>query len=162
MKEWFVASWDVIGFVVLSTVAMYLSVLIAVRIAGRRTLAQVSAFDAVVTIALGSILATTALSPQPSYTQGATAVTTLLVLQIVLGWLRLRFARVRRLVDFEPLVFIQDGVEQPRGGLLGPQVTDDELLSALRVRGVFAPDDVAELLLEPNGDVSVRRRQSSE
>ncbi len=55
MKEWFVASWDVVGFVVLSTVAMYLSVLIGVRIAGRRTLAQLSAFDAVVTIALGSI-----------------------------------------------------------------------------------------------------------
>lgn len=162
MKEWFVASWDVVGFVVLSTVAMYLSVLIGVRIAGRRTLAQLSAFDAVVTIALGSILATTALTPQPSYTQGATAVTTLLVLQIMLGWLRLRFAPVRRLVDFEPLVFIQDGAEQPRGGLLGPQLTDDELLSALRVRGVFEPDDVAELLLEPNGDVSVRRRQSSE
>jgi uncharacterized membrane protein YcaP (DUF421 family) len=161
MSEWFGASWSVVGFVALSTIAMYLSVLVGVRVAGRRTLTQLSAFDAVVTIALGSILATTALTPRPSYAQGATAVATLLVLQIALGWLRRTFPSVRRLVDFEALRLVDDGVEQRRRGLLGPQITEDELRSALRVRGVFSTNDVDEVVLEPSGEISVRRREPS-
>jgi uncharacterized membrane protein YcaP (DUF421 family) len=158
MSEWFGASWDVVGFVVLSTVAMYTSVLVGVRVAGRRTLAQMSAFDAVVTIALGSMLATTALSPRPSYAQGTTAIATLLVLQVALGWLRLRSSRLRRLLDFEPVVLVDEGVERPRSGLLGPQLTDDELRSTLRVHGLFDLEQVERVLLEPNGELSVRRR----
>lgn len=158
MAEWFGASWSAIGFVALSTVAMYLSVLVGVRLAGRRTLAQLSAFDAVVTIALGSILSTTVLSASPSYARGLTAVVTLLGLQVALGAVRRRYPRVRRLVDFDPVPLIEDGVVQPRGGPLGVQLTDDELRSALRGRGVFDVDEVDEAVLEPTGDVSVRKR----
>lgn len=158
MADWFGASWSTLGFVALSTVAMYLSVLVGVRLAGRRTLAQLSAFDAVVTIALGSILSTTVLSASPSYARGVTAVVTLLGLQVTLGAARRRYPKVRRLVDFDPVPLIEDGVEQPRGGPLGVQLTDDELRSALRRRGVFDVDDVDEAVLEPTGDVSVRRR----
>ncbi len=162
MSEWFGASWEVVGFVVLSTVAMYASVLLGVRTAGRRTLAQMSAFDAVVTIALGSMLATTALSPRPSYAQGATAVGTLLVLQVALGWLRMRSPRFRRMVDFEPVVLVEAGVERPSSGLLGPQMTDDELRSALRVRGLFDLEEAERVLLEPSGDLSVRRGEAND
>jgi hypothetical protein len=40
MGQWFGATWDTIGFVALSTVAMYVTLLAAVRLAGRRTIAQ--------------------------------------------------------------------------------------------------------------------------
>jgi uncharacterized membrane protein YcaP (DUF421 family) len=141
---------------------MYVSILIGVRVAGRRTLAQLSAFDAVITIALGSMFASTVVARDPSYAQGLTAVVTLLVLQIGLGSLRRRFAVVRRVVDFEPVPLIKDGVDQPRGGMLGAQITDDELLSALRVRGVFDRAAVELCILEPNGEVSVRRQKVRE
>ena len=152
------ASWSAVGLVALTTVAMYASVIVAVRIAGRRTLAQLSAFDAVVTIALGSMTATTILSADVSYAEGFAGVVTLISLQLFVGFLRHRFPLVRRLIDFEPVVLIDDSKEVPRGGLLGAQLTDEELRSALRARGIFETSDVEKAILEPSGEVSAQRR----
>jgi hypothetical protein len=62
MDEWLGASWRTVGFVVVGTVATYLSTLVAIRLAGRRTVAQLSSFDIVVTVAIGSLVASTASS----------------------------------------------------------------------------------------------------
>ena len=152
------ASWAAIGLVALTTLAMYFSVIVAVRIAGRRTLAQLSAFDAVVTIALGSMTATTILSADVSYAEGVTGVITLISLQLIVGALRHRFPLIRRLVDFEPVTLIDDSAKVPRTGLLGAQLTDEELRSALRVRGIFEVSDVDKAILEPSGEVSALRK----
>lgn len=99
MAAWLGSSWQTMAYVVVSTVAVYCSALVAVRLAGRRTVAQLSAFDVVVTIALGSLIASTAVSRDPSYVQGMTAIVTLLALQVAAAALRQRFARMRRLLD---------------------------------------------------------------
>ena len=152
------ASWAAIGLVALTTLAMYASVIVAVRIAGRRTLAQLSAFDAVVTIALGSMTATTILSADVSYAEGLAGVVTLISLQLIVGGLRHRFPLIRRLVDFEPVALIDDSAKVPRAGLLGAQLTDEELRSALRVRGIFEMSEVEKAILEPSGEVSALRK----
>jgi uncharacterized membrane protein YcaP (DUF421 family) len=157
--EWFGAAWGTFGFVALSTAAMYASVLLGIRVAGRRTLSQLSAFDAVVTIALGSLLASTAVSSDPSYAQGVTALVTLLSLQLAVGALRRRFRVVRRVLDFPPVTVIREGEEQHwRQGVFGPQMTTDELHSMLRSHGIFDPSEAQTAVLEPNGELSVRRR----
>jgi uncharacterized membrane protein YcaP (DUF421 family) len=145
----------VVGTVVAVTAAMYASVLAATRVAGRRTLAQLSAFDVVVTIALGTILGSTAVSPSVSYGDGVAAILALLSLQVVIGSIRRRSPAMRRLVDFRPLDVVDGGqVDLPRG-LLGPQLTEDELRSQLRLRGCFDPGTVRQAVLEPVGGMSV-------
>lgn len=161
MSEWFGATWASVGFVALTASAMYVSIVVAVRIAGRRTLSQLSAFDAVVTIALGSMLATTILSPDVSYLEGVTGVITLITLQVIVGALRRRFGRLRRILDFEPVILIEDSVEAQRTGLFGAQMTDTELRSALRARGIFDVSEVEKAILEPNGEVSALRRDDN-
>ncbi|HVL28631.1 MAG TPA: YetF domain-containing protein [Acidimicrobiales bacterium] len=156
MSEWFGTSWRTVGFIIVSTAAIYASVLAGVRLAGRRTLAQLSAFDAVVTIALGSMLATTALSPSPSYGEGLTAVVTLLTLQVLVGALRRRFPSLRRLTDFDPVPLIEGGARRRQEGVLGPHLTDEELRSALRAKGYFDISAVRDCILEPTGEVSAR------
>lgn len=158
MSEWFAATWASAGFVALTAFAMYVSIVVAVRIAGRRTLSQLSAFDAVVTIALGSMLATTILSPDVSYLEGVTGVVTLISLQVLVGALRKRFDRLRRILDFEPVVLIDEAVEVPRTGLFGAQMTETELRSALRTQGIFDVSEVEKAILEPNGEISALRR----
>lgn len=160
MSAWFASSWSTVGFVALSTLAMYASLLIGIRVAGRRTLAQLSAFDAVITIALGSMMATTVLSPSPTFVQGVTAVSTLLVLQVGLGVLRRRVGWVRRAVEFEPVVLVEHGSQRDRSGVLGSQITEDELRSALRTRGIFDLADVELCILEPTGEISALRVRS--
>ncbi|HWC12820.1 MAG TPA: YetF domain-containing protein [Acidimicrobiales bacterium] len=155
MSQWFGASWQTIAYVVTGTVAMYLSTLIAARIAGRRTLAQLSAFDAIVTIAIGSLLASTSVSRDPSYVQGLSVLVTLLALQLMVAAARRRFPLVRRLVEFEPEVVLREGEVLLDTNPFGAQLTRGELESALRQHGVFDLSKARIVVLEPSGKLSV-------
>ena len=160
MDEWFGASWRTIGYVIASTLAVYGSTLVAIRLAGRRTVAELSAFDVVITVAIGSLVASTATSSEPSYAQGMTALMTLLVLQVGIGALRQRSSTLRRVLDFKPETVVEgDQLHLPKGPLTS-QMTRDELHSKLRERGVFDLDDVTLVVVEPTGKLSVRPRPS--
>lgn len=156
MAEWFGSTWPRIGFVAMSTAAVYASIVVAVRVAGRRTLAQMSAFDVVVTVALGSMLSSIALTPEPSYAEGMTAVATLLALQVIVGVLRQGSPLLRRLLDFGHIVIVRNGEPNLSSAPTGAQLTEAELRSALRERGVFDLEDAALVILEPNGSFSVK------
>lgn len=158
MAEWFGASWSTIGWVAATTVAMYLTLLAAVRVAGRRTVAQLSAFDVIVTISLGSLLASTITSPDPSYVGATTAVCTLLALQMAVAFVRRRSAWARRLLEFEPEEVARDGHLTLPTGVFSSQLSEDELRSRLRQHGVRDLDRVAVVLLEPSGRISVEPR----
>ena len=155
MSQWFGASWETVAYVVTGTVVMYLSTLIAARIAGRRTLAQLSAFDTIITIAIGSLLASTSVSRDPSYMQGLCVLVTLLALQLLVAAARRRFAVVRRLVEFDPEVVLRDGQVSLHTNPFGAQLTRGELESALRQHGVFDLSEARIVVLEPSGKLSV-------
>lgn len=154
MAEWFLSSAEIVAAVAAVTAAMYVSLLVAVRLAGRRALAQVSAFDVIITIALGSMFATTVVARDPRYLEGLTAVVTLLLLQVLVSALRRKFALVRRFVDFSPVTLVEHGERVDTGGALGPWLTDTELRSALRQRGFFDLQEVEVAILEPTGEIS--------
>lgn len=151
------ASWYMVGVVVATTTATYLTAIAMVRLAGRRTVAQLSAFDAVVTIALGSLLATTAVSDSTTYLEGATAFATLLLLQVIVAWARRRVGALRRLLEFEPEIVVRNGDTELPGGLGTSQLSDAELRSLLREKGFFDTSDVVLAVLEPTGSLSVQR-----
>lgn len=142
------------------TIVTYLSTIVAVRLAGRRTVAELSSFDVAVTVAIGSLVASTAVTSQPSYAQGMTALVTLLLLQVGIAALRQRSATLRRLLDFKPETVVDNGRLDLPTGPLTSQITWDELESKLRERGVFDLEDVALVVVEPTGGLSVRRRLS--
>lgn len=151
MNEWFWASWQTIGFVAASTAAIYATMFISVRIAGRRSLSQLSAFDAVVTVALGSTLASTALSSDAAYVQGATVIGTLLGLQVTIAAARQRWSVARRFIDFPPEKVVVDGELTLPTRPWSSQLSEDELRSLLRQKGYFDLDRLRVVLLEPSG-----------
>ena len=140
--------------------ATYLSTIVAIRLAGRRTVAQLSSFDIVVTVAIGSLVASTAASNDPSYVQGMTALVTLLLLQIGVAALRQRSATLRRILDFKPETVVDGGRVDLPTGPLSSQITPDELRSKLRQQGVFDLDAVTLVVVEPTGELSVQGRPS--
>ncbi|HVL06253.1 MAG TPA: YetF domain-containing protein [Acidimicrobiales bacterium] len=162
MDEWLGASWRTVGYVVVGTVATYLSTIIAIRLAGRRTVAQLSSFDIVVTVAIGSLVASTAASNDPSYVQGMTALVTLLLLQVGIAALRQRSATLRRILDFQPETVVDHGRVDLPAGPLTSQITSEELRSKLRQKGVFDLDSVTLVVVEPTGHLSVSGRPSEE
>lgn len=155
MGAWFGASWSTIGWVIASTAAIYFSALLGVRLAGRRTLAQMSAFDAVVTIALGTLVSSTAVSSTPSYLQAVAALLTLLGLQVIVAAARQRAPRLRRYLDFSPKVVVRHGEVELGRSPFTAQMTHDELLSRLRRNGMFNLESARFVILEPTGQLSV-------
>lgn len=154
MSQWIEVSWRTLAFMALTTTLMYAFMLVSVRIAGRRTLAQISAFDVLVTIALGTILSSTALSRTPALLQGVTAVLTLLALQLLIAAARRRWEWLQRLVDFSPKVVMSEG-KADIGEMGRAQITHAELWSKLRQQGVFRKENVQLAIVEPTGAVSV-------
>ena len=155
MSQWLGTAPSTAAWVALGTVLIYLSALLAVRLAGRRTVAQMSAFDYVVSIALGSVIATTAVSDETPYLNGLVAIVVLLLLQIFLGALRKKSDFVRRATGFEPEVMYEKGEFDLPSSPLSAQPTLEEVKSKVRQTGLTDWSKVDRIILEPDGNVSV-------
>ena len=93
MEQAFFSSWTSIARVLLVGVAAYagLLLLLLLRVSGKRTLTKMNAFDLVVTVALGSTLATVLLTKSVALADGLAAFALLILLQYGLTWLSVRF-----------------------------------------------------------------------
>ena len=147
-------SWSTLFWVVVSVAAAYAAVILCTRLAGLRSFAKMSAFDFAATIAVGSIVASVAVSSTVSIATGATALATLYGLQAVVAWLRVRTQRAERTVDNRPLVLMA-GPEVLHDHLALGRVTLDDLRGKLREAGVTRRDEVQLVVLETTGDISV-------
>ena len=151
------SSWDKFTGAIVATALVYVFTILVVRIAGRRTLARISGYDVVVTVAVGTLAASTALPSDPSLADGAAVLVTFLALQILIGSLRQRFTFVQRCIDFSPQAVVVDGRPDLRRGPWTAQLTLSELESWLRQQGVGDLSEVRIAVLEPTGKVSVSR-----
>ncbi|MFE7065567.1 DUF421 domain-containing protein [Microbacterium sp. NPDC057658] len=132
----------------------YLTLVISVRLAGKRSLAQLSAFDFVVTVALGSTLATILLSSDVSFIEGAVAIAVLLLLQVLVSLLTAAFPRIHRLATAEPSLLVWRGrVDEP--ALRRHRVARADIDQAIRQSGCGGMDEVGAVFLEANGRFSV-------
>lgn len=147
--DWF----GLLRVVVVGTIA-YLSLVILLRSFGKRTLAKLNAFDLVVTVALGSILATVLLSKSVALLEGLTAFVLLATLQYAIAWLSLRSDRFRDLVKSEPTLLLHQG-RYLRGAMREQRIMEQEILAALRNAGAADPRQVAAVVLESDGSLSV-------
>jgi uncharacterized membrane protein YcaP (DUF421 family) len=145
--------WDDLLRVVLVGVCAYVALILLLRISGKRTLAKLSAFDFVVTIALGSTLATVLLSSTVSLAEGVTALGLLVGLQYVVAWLSVRSRRVEGLVQSEPTLVYRNGFL--RGAMRRERIAPDALRQAARSEGHADLGSVAAIVLEADGTLSV-------
>lgn len=156
------SDWGTFSGAVVSAAITYVFTVVAVRITGRRTLAQLSAYDVIVTVAIGTLAASTALPSNPALADGAAVLVTFLLLQVVIGALRQRLPRFRRLVDFAPLTVVRDGQVDLRSAPWTAQLTVSELESRLRQNGVGDLSGVRLVVLEPTGKMSVAETEPGE
>lgn len=154
MATWIGSSWQALGWIMLSTAAVYAVVIGFTRVAGLRSFAKMSAFDFAATIAVGSIAASTAILDTVSLAAGAVALGTLYLLQAVVARLRVGSRSVQQRVDNSPLVLMA-GSEVLHDHLRLGQVTVDDLRAKLREAGVRDRSEVRVVVLETTGDISV-------
>lgn len=142
-------------------VLAYVCLIILLRVSGKRTLSKMNAFDLIVTVALGSTLATVLLSKDVTLAQGSLAFAVLVGLQFAITWTSVRWRWVRKLVTGEPTLLLYDG-RFLQSELRRTRVTDDEILAAIRAAGSAVVEDVAAVVLETDGSFSVMGRNDSQ
>ena len=155
----FFSDWASLGRVLVTGLVAYASLLLLLRISGKRTLAKMNAFDFVVTVALGSTLASMLLSKDTTIADGVVALAVLIGCQFVVAWGQVRSAWLRRVVKSEPALLFYQG-EWLRDSMAEERVTRDEILAAMRSEGVLSEQEVAAVVLETDGSVSVMRREA--
>ncbi len=152
----FFDSWSGLGRVGLTGILAYVALVAFIRISGKRTLTKLNAFDLVVTVALGSTLATVLLSKDVPLTEGILALATLILLQYAITWASIRIPWFKGLVKSRPTILLCRG-SLIDSALLAQRVTRDEVHAVLRSQGISAIEDVSALVLETDGSFSVMR-----
>jgi uncharacterized membrane protein YcaP (DUF421 family) len=134
--------------------ATYIIAVGALRIVGQRALAKMSAYDAIVTVAIGSLVAAIPLTKTVSIVDGAAAIVTYLALQELTRLLQSRFQRAHHIVRSRPDLFVWDG-ELLSDRLHDERISPDEVRAAVRRSGFLSLDQVQAVVLENDGEWSV-------
>lgn len=150
---WF-DSWSDILRILLVGSASYVTLVVVLRVTGKRTLAQLNAFDFIVTVALGSTLATILLSQTVSWSEGLAALGLLVGLQFLVAWVSSRRESLRSVLTATPAVLLRDGSIQHEA-LRANRLTESAVRQAVRQSGAGDLADIAVVILETNGNFSV-------
>lgn len=148
------------GSAVLRTIVIgigaYIALVTVLRASGKRTLSKWSAFDLVVTVALGSALASALVSKDVSLAQGVAAFAVLASLQFIISWASVRSSWLRRLSRSQPQLLLLNG-EMQADAMRRERVTENDLRACLRGQGIADVSSVGAVVLETDGTMSVIR-----
>lgn len=157
MEKIFFTSWTSIGRTLLIGVLAYVGLIILLRVSGKRTLSKMNAFDFVVTVALGSTLATVLLNKSVALADGLAALALLIGLQFVITWLSMRSKTLSKLVKAKPTLLVYQG-NYLHDALHAERVTEEEILAGLRERGISSLNAAAAVILETDGTLNVLKQ----
>jgi len=153
MEKWFEASWTSLIAICITAVGIYLAVIIFTRLAGKRSFSKMSSFDFAMTVAIGSIIASTVLSKSVSLLQGIVGLAMVYILQIFVAVLR-KSSKVETLIDNQPLLLMEKTTIYYEN-LNKARVTESDLRSKLREANVLELSQVHAVVFEATGDISV-------
>lgn len=157
MEHLFFENWQSIVRTTVITILAYAGLVAMLRISGKRTLSKMNAFDFIVTVALGSSLATVALNKSVPLLDGLLEFALLISLQAVITSLSVRYPRFQRMIATQPTLLFYNG--QPYDSVLKKErITMDEVRAAVRQQGLASMDDVAAVVLETAGELTVIKK----
>lgn len=150
----FFDSWAGLVRVIVVGATAYAGLVVMLRSSGKRTLSKMNAFDFIVTIALGSTLATVLLSDSVPLAEGLVALALLICLQYVMTWLSVRSPRFQALIKSDPTLLAHEG-RYLDAAMRRQRVTRAEIEAALRDSGLDRIEDASGVVLETDGSISV-------
>ncbi|MCX6543395.1 MAG: DUF421 domain-containing protein [Acidobacteria bacterium] len=145
---------------ILRPIIVYLFLIVGLRLAGKRELAQLNPFDLVVLLTISNTVQNAIIGADNSVVGGLIGASTLLVVNyLVVRW-TFRHPRLERLVEGTPTALIQDGVVDTQA-MERELITVDELTSAAHKQGYLSLEDVDRGVLEPGGSVTFSPRTAT-
>ncbi|MBA3602817.1 MAG: DUF421 domain-containing protein [Parachlamydiaceae bacterium] len=156
----FFDSWYAIVQVFVTSLFAFSILIILLRVSGKRTLSKWNAFDYIVTIALGSILASVIMSKDIVVSEGILASFLLIAFQFIITWLYVRISWIEDWIKAKPTLlyyknqFFSDKMKKQR-------VSKSEILAAIRASGCASLEKIEVVVLETDGSFSVIKRSEN-
>ena len=135
-----------------SAFCIYFGLMIFIKVNGLRSFSKMSGHDFAVTVAIGSVFASTIVSKDPSIAQGLMAIASMLIIQSAFSYWRLK--RSKPYMENEPLLLMH-GSEILYDNLKKVKMTKTDLIAKLREANVLDLSEVKAAVLEQTGDVSI-------
>ncbi len=156
LTEWIGINMEGAMAAAITTTIIYLIFLFVVRILGARMLSSLTTFDTIMTLLFGSVVARTALGPVATLGAGITTFFTLIILHVTLG----NIAHTRRgaLMITNSAKLLMAGSTIIEKNMKATHTTHTELISKLRESGIHSVDEVAAVIMESSGKLSVLSR----
>mgnify|MGYP003394272631 FL=1 len=140
---------------ILRGAAVYFGLMIILRFSGRRTLGETTAFDFVLLLIVAETTQQALLGADPSLTNAFLVITTLVVIDILLSFVKTRFPTVDRILEGLPTVLVENG-QVLKERLTKCRVDEGDVLSAARrLQGLERMDQIKYAVLEANGHISI-------
>ena len=139
--------------IALRTAVMYLYTLLNIRLFRTRTIAQLTSFELIIVIALGSAVGDPMFYSETPLINGMVTITTIVLLTKFISMLT-RFDALEKMIEGEPRLLIKDG-EIIKPALRKSDISLEELFSRLRYRGIENTGQVLYAFLETSGQMSV-------
>lgn len=146
--------WQDIQSVFITAVCAYILIIVMLRLSGKRSLSKLNIFDSIITIALGSILASIIITKSVTLMDGFVAVAILLIAQQIITLSSLRWPIVEDLINPRPTIVFEQG-DFIREKMKQSRITRDEIYAEVRQQGFICLDDVFAIVVESNGNLSV-------
>jgi uncharacterized membrane protein YcaP (DUF421 family) len=143
--------------IVARTALVYIALLAALRIAGKRELGQMTPFDLVVVLLISEAAQNAMIGGDSSVTGGLIAVGVLMGGNYAVAAATDRVPRLRELLESEPTVLVRDG-RLLNDAMLAEGLNEEEIMTAVRAHGLEELESVRLAVLEPDGSISVIAR----
>jgi uncharacterized membrane protein YcaP (DUF421 family) len=143
---------------ILRPVIVYVFLIVALRLAGKRELAQLNPFDLVVLLMLSNTVQNAIIGEDTSVIGGLIGATTLLAVNYLVARFLNRHATMQRVVEGSTDILIEKG-EMLRDMMEKVAISEADLEAAARRQGVAALEDVERAVLEPSGSISIIKRK---
>ena len=154
MEKIIFESWESTFRTVVLTVLGYLVMVFLLRISGKRTLSKMNAFDFVVTIALGSCLASISLNKNITLVDGIVAFSLFIFMQFAFTFLSVKIKGFRSIIADKPVIVFYQGnfLDQE---MKKQRLSREEVFNVCRLKGYSSLDQVSLIVLESTGDLSI-------
>ena len=145
----------------LRTLLLYIAVIAAIRLMGKRQIGDLDPSELVVTILVSDLAAVPMHDLGIPMVSGLVPIATLIVLEILLSFLALKSRPFRRLLNGQPAIIIRSGKLDIQK-LRQMRLTTDEVIETLRKQNVASVADVKYGVIEPDGTLTVIPRQAKQ
>jgi uncharacterized membrane protein YcaP (DUF421 family) len=145
---------NVIINTILRGIGIYLLAILLTRLMGRKLISQMTFFDFVMGVSMGSIVANAIMGANSTPLSATVALVAVALLTIITGYLHIKSFKARKLINSEPVTLVKNG-SIVENNMRNTRITINELMMKLREKNVFSLADVEFAIMETDGQLSV-------